>query len=71
MGAERLVEHACNRLGIGLGEHTPDNRIGLEQVFCLGNCALAPSALVDGRLIGRLTEERVDAILDAAAGEAR
>ncbi|HUZ21349.1 MAG TPA: NAD(P)H-dependent oxidoreductase subunit E [Acidimicrobiales bacterium] len=71
LGAERLVGHARDRLGIGLGEHTADNRLGLEQVFCLGNCALGPSALVDGRLVGRLSEEGLDAIFDAATKDAR
>lgn len=39
----------------------------VDAVFCLGNCALGPSAMVDGRLIGRATVERV---LAAAGPEA-
>jgi len=63
VGAERLVARACERLGISLGERTPDGRIGLEQVFCLGNCALGPSMTFDGRLVGLVDEARLDALL--------
>lgn len=67
MGAERLLAHASGRLGIEVGERTADGHIGLEQVFCLGNCALAPAAMLAGRLHGRLDEERLDGLLDSVA----
>ena len=65
MGAERLVAHVAERLGTDVGGTTADGRIGLEQVFCLGNCALAPAATLSGRLHGRLDEARLDALVDA------
>lgn len=37
--------------------HAPE--VEVREVFCLGNCALGPSGLLDGRLVGRLTPERV------------
>lgn len=67
MGAERLVAHVADRLGIEVGGRTADGRVGLEQVFCLGNCALAPAAELAGRLHGRLDEARLDGLLDALA----
>lgn len=66
MGAEALVAEVESRLGAKLGETTADNRVTLEQVFCLGNCALSPAAMLDGRLLGRLTADRVTAALERA-----
>jgi formate dehydrogenase subunit gamma len=69
MGAEALVRHAEKQLGIGIGEQTHDGSVGLEQIFCFGNCALGPTASVAGRLHGRVTPERLDALIsDAQAG---
>jgi formate dehydrogenase subunit gamma len=39
--------------------------VEVAEVFCLGNCALGPSGLVDGRLLGRLSRDRIDAVLTA------
>ena len=59
MGCEDLVSHLERALGIRISETTPDRRITLEEVYCLGNCALSPAVLVDGELHGRATEEKV------------
>lgn len=59
VGGRQLVADLQEALGIGLGETTPDGRVTLEPVYCLGNCALSPSALIDGELVGRATPERV------------
>ncbi len=64
VGAEALVTHAADRLGVGIGEQTADGSVGLEQIFCFGNCALGPTATVAGRLHGRVTPERLDALID-------
>jgi formate dehydrogenase subunit gamma len=66
MGCESLVEHAEQKLHVACGETTADGRVTLEPVYCLGLCATAPSALVDGRVVGRLTAQKLDAILDEA-----
>ncbi|HKR88960.1 MAG TPA: formate dehydrogenase subunit gamma [Phenylobacterium sp.] len=42
------------RLGVAMGETSPDGRVSLEPVYCLGLCASGPAALVDGRPVGRL-----------------
>lgn len=65
VGAERLVAHAEHLLGIKLGQTTPDGSISLDQVFCLGNCALGPAAQVNGRLYGQLDPSRLDTVLAA------
>ncbi|HEY6796803.1 MAG TPA: NAD(P)H-dependent oxidoreductase subunit E [Kineosporiaceae bacterium] len=59
VGAEALVTAIEERFGASLGSTTADGAVQLEQVFCLGNCALGPSAAVAGRVIGRATAERV------------
>jgi formate dehydrogenase subunit gamma len=67
MGAEGLTEHAKRRLGVDFHETTPDGRFSLEPIYCLGNCACSPAAIVDGRLYGRLTPERFDAMVAEAS----
>jgi formate dehydrogenase subunit gamma len=64
MGADRVAAHARARLGVDFHETTRDGRVTLEPVFCLGLCACGPAALVDGKLLGRLDEARLDAIVE-------
>ena len=59
MGSEDLAERLERALGIKFGETTPDRKVTLLPVYCLGNCALSPSAMIDGELHGRMTEEKV------------
>ncbi len=63
MGAHELAEHACRSLGVDFGETTADGAVSLDQVFCLGNCALSPAVLVDGRLVGRVDADRFDQLV--------
>jgi formate dehydrogenase subunit gamma len=51
------------RLGVALGETAADGHVSLEPVYCRGLCAVAPSAMVDGRVVGRLDAQRLDALL--------
>jgi formate dehydrogenase subunit gamma len=69
MNGRALEEHATQRLGIKCGETTPDGRITLEAVYCLGLCACAPSAMLDGEVHGRVTRERLDELLAAKDAE--
>lgn len=64
MGADALAAHACDRLGVDWGGTTADGSVTLDPVFCLGLCATAPSAMLDGKLVGRLNEKRLDQLLD-------
>ncbi len=63
MGARELERHARERLGIGCGETTPDGRITLEAVYCLGNCACSPSLRIDDDLHARVTPETFDGLI--------
>jgi formate dehydrogenase subunit gamma len=58
MNAHALEEFARSRLRVNFGETTADGRVTLEAVYCLGNCACAPSMMVNGELHGRVTPER-------------
>ena len=58
MNSRALEEFVRGRLRLNFGETTADGRITLEPVYCLGNCACAPSMMVNGELHGRVTPER-------------
>lgn len=63
MGADELADQIVSALGIGWHETTPDGRLTLEPVFCLGLCACAPSAELDGKLIGRATAPKLQRMM--------
>ena len=63
-GGEDLWHHACARLGIGHKEVTPDGRISLEEVECIGACSWAPAMQVNYDFFHKVTPEILDQILD-------
>ena len=63
MNARALEEFIRGKLRLDFGETTPDGRITLEPVYCLGNCACAPALMVNGELHGRVTPERAAEIV--------
>lgn len=63
MGEEVLRARLQARLGIGVGETTPDREYTLLPVACLGACDHAPVLLLDRELHGDLTEEKLDVLL--------
>ena len=65
-GAGAVLEEFERRLGIAAGRTTPDGAFTLERVNCLGACALAPLAVVDGRYHGQMTQPKVGAVLAEA-----
>jgi formate dehydrogenase subunit gamma len=65
-GGDALAARAEARLGIAIGHTTADELVTLEPIYCLGLCATAPSAMLDGRLVGRLNEARLDALIAEA-----
>ena len=54
MGGEAAARALLQRLGLDWGGTTADGEITIEPVYCLGLCAVAPAALVDGEPVGRL-----------------
>lgn len=64
-GADELVEHVENKLGIKLGESTSDGRIYLKcEEECLAACCGAPMMMVDHKYHENLTTDKVDELLD-------
>ncbi len=64
MGYERMRKHLQERLGIGLGETTPDNRFTLLPIVCLGCCDHAPAMMVDRDLHSDLDPHKIDVGLE-------
>jgi formate dehydrogenase subunit gamma len=62
---DQVAEAARRKLGIDFGETRADGSASLEAVYCLGNCACAPSMVVGGRLHGRCSPSEVGALIDA------
>lgn len=65
-GGDPLAAHAEARLGLTMGTTAADGSVTLEPVYCLGLCATAPSAMFDGRVVGRLDQQRLDALVAEA-----
>jgi formate dehydrogenase subunit gamma len=65
-GGDALAARAEARLGVKMGKASADGRVALEPIYCLGLCATAPSAMLDGRIVGRLDQPRLDALLKEA-----
>ena len=68
MGCEDLVSHLAACHGIKVDGEDDRAELHVETVYCLGNCALSPAALLDGEPIGRLDRDRIDAIVADAQG---
>jgi formate dehydrogenase subunit gamma len=71
LGGQALEAHAKASLGIEFHGTTADGSISLEPVYCLGNCALGPSIMIDEHLKGRVTAPRFDALMGALRKSAK
>ncbi len=63
MGAERIIAHAANKLGVAPGETTPDGRFTLSTVECLASCGTAPVMMVNGAYHENVSPEKIDALI--------
>ncbi len=63
MHCETTEQYARRELGVDYGGTSADGLFTLEAAYCLGNCAAAPSVMVDEKLYGRVTPERLATIL--------
>ena len=64
-GGEALAAGLLERLGLDWGQTSADGGLTIEPVYCLGLCAVAPAALVDGEPVGRLDAVRLAAAVEA------
>ena len=63
MGAEEIAALVQRALGVGFHETSADGAVTLEPVYCLGLCACAPSAMLDGAPLGRLDAAAIEDIV--------
>ena len=64
MGAEELMHHAEERLGIKMGSTTADGKITLERAECQAACTEAPCLQVNYRYRYRVTPDQLDTLID-------
>lgn len=67
MGAMALIDGFLAKRGLKLGETSDDGHITVEATYCLGNCAMAPAATVNGKLAARLTSAKLEKLVLEAA----
>jgi formate dehydrogenase subunit gamma len=65
VGATAVEAHAKRSLGVDFHGTTKDGAIRLEPVYCLGNCSLGPSIMIDDRLHGRVSAQRFDELMQS------
>lgn len=66
-GGETVMATLQRKLGIRPGETTGDGKFTLLPTVCLGHCELAPVMMLDGEIMGNLTDEKIDQALAEAA----
>lgn len=63
-GSEKILDRIKQRLGIDVGETTPDGKFSIEETRCLGACGLAPVFTINGEVYGKATIALVDKVID-------
>ena len=69
-GYESIRDHLCNKLGIEMGETPADGLFTLIPVCCIGYCDRSPAILINKKVYGPLTAEKLDEILEELKSEA-
>lgn len=69
-GYESIRDYLCGKLGIKMGDTTPDGLITLLPVCCIGYCDRSPAILINRKVYGPLTPEKLDNILEELRTEA-
>ena len=65
MGSDAVAARVKQLLGIDFHQTTADGAVTLEPVYCLGLCACSPSAMLDGEVIGRLDNDKINDVIEA------
>jgi formate dehydrogenase subunit gamma len=68
MGCRELTEHASEKLGASLHGTSQNGRVTLEPVYCLGLCACSPAVMIDDKVYGRVSREKLDQLMDEVGG---
>ncbi|MCL5986100.1 MAG: NADH-quinone oxidoreductase subunit NuoE [Actinobacteria bacterium] len=62
-GASKIIDAVIKKIGIRPGETTHEFEFSVERVACFGSCALAPVVVIDGKVHGRMTQQKVEKII--------
>ncbi len=63
-GSEKILERLKEKLGIDVGQTTPDGKFSIEATRCIGACGLAPVFTVNDEVYGKATPELLDKVID-------
>ena len=64
LGGQELARHIEKRLGVPIGENTPDGLFTVKRVECMAACGGAPAIQVNGLYHENMTAERFDALVE-------
>jgi len=64
LGSERITNYLKKKLGINLGETTPDGKFTLSEVECLASCDTAPVMQINDDYCENLSEEKIDKVFE-------
>ena len=63
-GSEQILDKVKEKLGIDVGQTTPDGKFSIEATRCIGACGLAPVFTVNDEVYGKATPEMIDKVID-------
>lgn len=67
-GSELILDTLSRKLDVNPGETTADRQFSLEEVMCVGSCALAPAVVMDETVHGRMTQTKVERLVKQQEG---
>jgi bidirectional [NiFe] hydrogenase diaphorase subunit len=70
-GAEKILDQIEKEFGIKPGGATPDNKLSLQAVRCIGACGLAPAVVMDDAIHAKMTPDQIGGVITKAMGVAR
>lgn len=66
VGGAALAEATLKKLGLDWHGTSADGAVTVEPVYCLGLCACAPAAMIDDRVVGRVDDAKIEAMIEEA-----
>lgn len=69
MGGIALTEHSKKLLGIDFHQTSNDQKVSLEPVYCLGNCACSPAVMLDDEIFGRVSPAQLEQLICSIRGK--
>ena len=63
-GYQKIADYLCRKLNVAVGEVSADGLFTVLPVCCIGYCDRAPAMLINRKVYGHLTAEKIDTIID-------